>query len=127
VDARGATVFVVDVAVMLDDGMFIDDDDDDDDKDKEEEEEEEEGLDDNEDKDDGNAVVADTEKVPLKDGDDDIDAIAVGPASPSSRLRAESPQVCGATASLDVISNVDVFPELSPSGSSSCMWQIPWL
>lgn len=34
-DARGATVIVVDVAVMLDDGMFIDDDDDDDDdKDK---------------------------------------------------------------------------------------------
>lgn len=72
-------------------------------------------------------IATSVKELPGNDGDDDVDAIAVGPAPLPSRLRAEKPQVCSATASFDVISNVGVFPKSSPAKFSSCIWQIPLL
>ena len=89
---------------------------------EEEEEEEEKEAGDNED-DDESAVATTVEETPV----DDDDAIVVGLEPLPSKLVAERPHVCGATASFDVISKVGVLAKSSPEKSSSCMWQTPLL
>ena len=111
-DVAGAAALVVVIAGGIVGDAFVDEK-------EEEEEEDEEGEED----DDESAVATTVEETPV----DDDDAIAVGLEPPPSKLVAERPHVCGATASFDVISKVGVLAKSSPEKSSSCIWQMPLL
>ena len=113
-DVGSAAALVIVIAGGIVGDAFVDE--------KEEEEEEEKEAGDNED-DDESAVATTVEETPV----DDDDAIAVGLEPPPSKLVAERPHVCGATASFDVISKVGVLAKSSPEKSSSCIWQMPLL
>ena len=111
-DVGGAAALVVVIAGGIVGDAFVDE--------KEEEEEEKEAGDN---EDDDESAVATIVETPV----DDDDAIAVGLEPPPSKLVAERPHVCGATASFDVISKVGVLAKSSPEKSSSCIWQMPLL
>ena len=111
-DVAGAAALVVVIAGGIVGDAFVDEK-------EEEDEEDEEGEED----DDESAVATTVEETPV----DDDDAIAVGLEPPPSKLVAERPHVCGATASFDVISKVGVLAKSSPEKSSSCIWQMPLL
>lgn len=136
VDVCGAGAGMIVAAAVIDDDESVDDD-----GEKEEEVEEKAELEDEVELDDEidaedeseaedgedkeGEAVADNDDDACEGADDEV--VAAGSEPPLSRVTADRPQVCGSTASFDVMRKVGVLPQSSPARSSSCMWQMPLL